>query len=150
MWGRAPFAAALMLSALQPFFSLGADSTFDDSYARAVCGNRTPPKDDMVKTLCVEMMEVGRAYAKQLKELGGPEIDSSSEELVEPTHPQYDRVRALGIDVDIRAQELMVLMARAGALGSKNALPGAHPSKLSLVALPSLRVRCHTLPCTFL
>lgn len=33
--------------------------------------------------------------------------------MIDPTHPEYAAVRAVGIDVDLRAQELMVLMARA-------------------------------------
>lgn len=36
-----------------------ADSAFDDSYAKAVCGKERPT-DPVVVTLCLEMTQVGR------------------------------------------------------------------------------------------
>lgn len=36
-----------------------ADSAFDDSYAKAVCGKERP-EDPIVVTLCLEMTQVGR------------------------------------------------------------------------------------------
>ncbi len=37
---------------------LTADSSFDDSFAREICGGETPPKDPFLVSLCLEMTQV--------------------------------------------------------------------------------------------
>jgi len=55
-------------------------------------------------------MNVGNWYSAELEKLGVKE--PGVEVQVDSSHPEYKHVRALGVDVDLRAQELMVLMAR--------------------------------------
>ena len=85
-----------------------AEESFDDTYARTVCGGGTRPTDDTVAALCLEISGVGRWYTAEVRRLGVAEGA-----MVEPGHERYAEVRSLGTEVDLRAQEIMVLLARA-------------------------------------
>ncbi len=73
--------------------------------------------------------KVGSWYARELRKLGFE--DASKEERIEPEHHLYKKVRDIGIEVDLRAQELMVLMARV--VSQKNRLQGISLMKNSLM-----------------
>eukprot|EP00622_Pseudochattonella_farcimen_P005668 FR741325.1.p1 GENE.FR741325.1~~FR741325.1.p1 ORF type:complete len:247 (+),score=38.45 FR741325.1:170-910(+) len=84
-----------------------ADTDFDSSYAHEVCGTSTAPPEP-IKSLCLDIQNVGAWYSAEVRNLG-----VSADDGVESSHPQYQRVRALGIRADLRVQERMVAIAKA-------------------------------------
>jgi hypothetical protein len=85
-----------------------ADVDFDDSYAWSLCGGKSAPDNPTIVALCSEMMSVGQWYTSEVERMGV----KNGVEQIKPTHLLYKDVRKLGLEVDLRAQELMVLMAR--------------------------------------
>lgn len=92
-----------------------ADAMFDDSYARKVCGSETIPTNKVIVFLCMEMMELGKWYTTELEKIGL--YEPGVEVKIEPSNPKYQEVREIGVEVDIIAQELMVMMAREDCIG---------------------------------
>jgi hypothetical protein len=90
--------------------TLQADSLFDDSFAVKMCGSTTIPENRVIMLLCMEMMELGKWYTKELETIGL--YEPGVEVKIEPDNPRYREVRDIGVEVDLVAQELMVMMAR--------------------------------------
>ena len=118
---RSPLLFHLLILLLLVRDATPADADFDDSYAWSLCGGKEKPVDPTIVALCSEMMAVGQFYTSEVERLGVKQgVDQ-----IKPTHMLYKDVRKLGLEVDLRAQELMVLMARVKCRSSSSGDDGS-------------------------
>ena len=135
------FVPRVLLFILSTGFS--ADVSFDDSYAWSLCGGNERPSEPIIVALCSEMMAVGQWYTKEVERLGV----KNGVDQIKPTHMHYPEVRKLGMEVDLRAQELMVLMARSKCQGSDGKGDKASCSKLQQleIILKEMRINANNM-----